>query len=167
MDMLAIQPTDIAIFLVSFAACVYCIVLSRRLKALQDTRDGLGATIVALSKSVSAVSSATNDTRAQAGELASRLSQLMQDADAMCDKLSDLTESMEASHAKASRHAHAAKSELTVSMADILNQSKERSVEMKNLLAEMKAHNGRIRSAVRDTDFLFEDDDAQPLKRTL
>ena len=44
MDQLPIQPTDIAIFLVSFAACVYCFILSRRLKALQDTRDGLGAT---------------------------------------------------------------------------------------------------------------------------
>ena len=68
-----IQPIDIALFLVSLAACIYCVQLSRRLKSLQDTRDGLGATIMAMNKSVSAVSSATQETRNQAGELASRL----------------------------------------------------------------------------------------------
>ena len=60
---MSIQPTDIAIFLVSFAACIYCFVLSKRLKALQNTKDGLGATITALSTSIAQMSSTTQDTR--------------------------------------------------------------------------------------------------------
>ena len=58
---MSIQPTDIAIFLVSFAPCIYCFVLSKRLKALQNTKDGLGATITALSTSISQMSSTTQD----------------------------------------------------------------------------------------------------------
>ena len=61
-----IQATDIAIILVSFAACVYCFVLNRRLKALQDTRDGLGATIMAMSKSIAAMSNSTKEHIAKA-----------------------------------------------------------------------------------------------------
>ena len=91
-----IQPIDIALFLVSLAACIYCVQLSRRLKSLQDTRDGLGATIMAMNKSVSAVSSATQETRNQAGELASRLSQLMKEADQTCERLGDMIERLEA-----------------------------------------------------------------------
>ena len=70
------EPTDIAIVLVSFAACVYCFVLNRRLKALQNTKDGLGATIMAMSKSIAAMSNSTQETRSHVGEMAVRLSSL-------------------------------------------------------------------------------------------
>lgn len=86
-----IQPADIAIFLISFAACAYCIVLSRRLKALQNTKDGLGATIMALSNSIAAMSSTTKETGTYAGELATRLARLMKDAEATCGKIERFT----------------------------------------------------------------------------
>ncbi|MEE2922725.1 MAG: hypothetical protein VYC38_13255, partial [Pseudomonadota bacterium] len=83
------EPSDIALFLVSFAACLYCALLSRRLKALQNTRNGLGASIRAMSESVAAVSSARHETQAQAGELMTRLSAVMKEAEATGKKLTE------------------------------------------------------------------------------
>lgn len=95
-----ISPFDIAIILISSVACLYCIVLSRRLKALQNTRNGLGATIKALSDSISAVSATTDDTRYHAGELAARLARLIEEAKLSCARVEDLTTRLNEAHAR-------------------------------------------------------------------
>ena len=167
MDQLPVEPTDIAIFLVSFAACIYCVILSRRLKALQDTRDGLGATIMAMTKSVSAVSSATHETRAQAGELATRLSALMKDADQMCTRLATLTEELDAAHKRASQHANTAQSEVRNAMGDLLEQSQDSMTEMRTLLRQMRALTGVAATTIRNSDFLFDDEDPDTVEKVL
>lgn len=96
-----ISPFDIAIILISSVACLYCIVLSRRLKALQNTRNGLGATIKALSDSISAVSATTDETRYHAGELAVRLARLIEEAKLSCARVEDVTERLNEAHARA------------------------------------------------------------------
>ena len=96
-----ISPFDIAIILISSVACLYCIVLSRRLKALQNTRNGLGATIKALSDSISAVSATTDETRYHAGELATRLAHLIEDARLSSTRVEDLIKRLEEAHARA------------------------------------------------------------------
>ena len=132
------ELTDIAILLVSVAACIYCIVLSRRLKALQNTKDGLGATITALNQSVAAVSSATDDTRRQAGDLATRLARLMGEADQMCARMESLTRTMESNHAVSSRQVSTAQSELNAIMREMLEQSYTRIKEMRTVMTEMR-----------------------------
>lgn len=99
-----ISPFDIAIILISSVACLYCIVLSRRLKALQNTRNGLGATIKALSDSISAVSATTDETRFHAGELATRLARLIDEAKLSCTRIEDVTERLNEAHARAELH---------------------------------------------------------------
>ncbi len=96
-----ISPFDIAIILISSVACLYCIVLSRRLKALQNTRNGLGATIKALSDSISAVSATTDETRYHAGELAARLARLIEEAKLSCARIEDLTTRLKDTQASA------------------------------------------------------------------
>ena len=96
-----ISPFDIAIILISSVACLYCIVLSRRLKALQNTRNGLGATIKALSDSISAVSATTDETRYHAGELATRLARLIEEARLSCARIEDATERLNEAQARA------------------------------------------------------------------
>ena len=86
-----VSPFDIAIILISSVACIYCMVLSRRLRALQNTRNGLGATIKALSDSISAVSATTDETRYHAGELATRLAHLIEEAKLACKRVEELT----------------------------------------------------------------------------
>ncbi|NQY32867.1 MAG: hypothetical protein HRT56_06820 [Coraliomargarita sp.] len=99
-----ISPFDIAIILISSVACIYCIVLSRRLRALQNTRNGLGATIKALSDSISAVSATTDETRFHAGELAARLARLIEEAKQSCDRVKDLTRQLNAAHDRAASY---------------------------------------------------------------
>lgn len=136
---MSVQPTDIAIILVSIAACIYCFVLSRRLKALQDTKEGLGATIIAMSKSISAMSATTQETRAHAGELASRLTQLLGDADKMCARIAHLNDAMGTTHASLLEEVNAAHAELSASMRDMLEDSRGRIVEMTVLMREMRS----------------------------
>ena len=98
-----VSPFDIAIILISSVACLYCIVLSRRLKALQNTRNGLGATIKALSDSISAVSATTDETRYHAGELAARLARLIEEAKLSCAQIEQVTARLGEAHAAAER----------------------------------------------------------------
>jgi ABC-type transporter Mla subunit MlaD len=99
-----ISPFDIAIILISSVACIYCIVLSRRLRALQNTRNGLGATIKALSDSISAVSATTDETRYHAGELAARLARLIEEAKSSCERVETLTQRLNEAHDRASTY---------------------------------------------------------------
>ncbi|MFN3312029.1 MAG: hypothetical protein ACK46Q_01005 [Hyphomonas sp.] len=138
MDIPSIQPTDIAIFLVSFAACAYCIVLSRRLKALQNTKDGLGATITAMSNSVAAMSTATHDTRTRVESMATRLTFLIAEGEKMCDRLETTIMQMETSQTKAADQVHAAQSELNTMMRDVLDQSRDRITEMSAMMRQMR-----------------------------
>jgi len=134
-----IQPTDIAIFLVSFAACIYCFVLSKRLKALQNTKDGLGATITALSTSIAQMSSTTQDTRFRVESMAARLAHLIAEADKTCRKLEETIASVDTAKAIATDEVHTAQMDLYVMMRTVLDQSKERVAEMTGIMRQMRA----------------------------
>lgn len=135
---MSIQPTDIAIFLVSFAACIYCFVLSKRLRALQNTRDGLGATITALSNSISQMSATTQDTRVRVESMATRLSHLITEADKTSQKLESIIASVDTAKASATDEVQAAQMDLYMMMRTVLDQSKERISEMKGVMHEMR-----------------------------
>jgi predicted unusual protein kinase regulating ubiquinone biosynthesis (AarF/ABC1/UbiB family) len=135
---MTIQPTDIAIFLVSFAACVYCFVLSKRLKALQNTKDGLGATITALSTSIAQMTSTTQDTRVRVESMATRLAHLISEAEATCRKLEETIASVDLAKASATDEVHTAQMDLYVMMRTVLDQSKERVAEMTGLMRQMR-----------------------------
>jgi predicted unusual protein kinase regulating ubiquinone biosynthesis (AarF/ABC1/UbiB family) len=135
---MSIQPTDIAIFLVSFAACIYCFVLSKRLKALQNTKDGLGATITALSTSIAQMSSTTQDTRVRVESMATRLAHLISEAEATCRKLEETIASVDLAKASATDEVHTAQMDLFVMMRTVLDQSKERVAEMTGLMRQMR-----------------------------
>lgn len=135
---MSIQPTDIAIFLVSFAACIYCFVLSKRLKALQNTKDGLGATITALSSSIAQMSSTTQDTRVRVESMATRLAHLISEAEATCRKLEETIASVDLAKANATDEVHTAQMDLFVMMRTVLDQSKERVAEMTGLMRQMR-----------------------------
>lgn len=134
----SIEPTDIAIFLVSSAACIYCFVLSKRLKALQNTRDGLGATITALSNSISQMSATTQDTRVRVESMATRLAHLISEAEKTCKKLEETIASVDTAKAAATDEVQTAQMDLYVMMRTVLDQSKERIAEMTSLMRQMR-----------------------------
>ena len=133
-----IQATDIVIILISFAACVYCFVLSRRLKALQNTKDGLGATIMAMSKSIAAMSSSTKETRSHVGEMAARLATQLEDAQRMCARIEEMKVSLEATQKDAQDQVTAAQAELSTMMRIMLDQSKTRIMEMNRVMQQLR-----------------------------
>ena len=135
---MTVEPTDIAIVLVSLAACVYCFVLNRRLKALQNTKDGLGATITAMSKSIAAMSSSTQDTRAHVSEMTLRLSRLLEEANQTCARIEDLQASLERTKQDAEDRVTAAQAELGTLMRIILDQSKTRVMEITEMMHQMR-----------------------------
>ena len=145
---MSIQPTDIAIFLVSFAACIYCFVLSKRLKALQNTKDGLGATITALSTSIAQMSSTTQDTRVRVESMATRLAHLISEAEATCRKLEETIASVDLAKASATDEVHTAQMDLFVMMRTVLDQSKERVAEMTGLMRQMRTMSDEAASAL-------------------
>jgi predicted unusual protein kinase regulating ubiquinone biosynthesis (AarF/ABC1/UbiB family) len=145
---MSIQPTDIAIFLVSFAACIYCFVLSKRLKALQNTKDGLGATITALSTSISQMSSTTQDTRVRVESMASRLAHLISEAEKTCQRLEEAIKSVDVAKASATDEVQNAQMDLYVMMRTVLDQSKERVAEMTGLMRQMRVMSDEVSASL-------------------
>ena len=162
-----VSPFDIAIILISSVACIYCMVLSRRLRALQNTRNGLGATIKALSDSISAVSATTDETRYHAGELATRLAHLIEEAKMACHRVEQLTRDLEQAPAPvlqpvqpatvqaAPQHVPAT-TETTDAMKAALDLSNERLREITDLMHRMK-HMSEESAATAEREMLAHD----------
>lgn len=120
-------------------------VLSRRLRALQNTRNGLGATIKALSDSISAVSATTDETRYHAGELAVRLAHLIEEAKQACERVEDLTRELHQAPPpvpqpvpQAPPQTAPVTQETADAMRDALTLSNERLREITDLMHRMK-----------------------------
>lgn len=133
-----VSPFDIAIILISAVACIYCMVLSRRLRALQNTRNGLGATIKALSDSISAVSATTDETRYHAGELATRLAHLIDEARVACDRIENLTDDMKKTEARSSERFDEVQKQASGTMQEALDLSNDRLREISDLMTRLK-----------------------------
>jgi predicted DsbA family dithiol-disulfide isomerase len=135
---MSVQPIDVAVFLVSCAACVYCFILSRRLRRLQNTKDGVGATITALSQSIAAMSATTQDSRTRVGELATRLSQLIVEADAASRRLEAAIADIDASEVSAAEAVRTMQTETHTLMRNVLENSKARVAEMLSLMHQIR-----------------------------
>ena len=133
-----VSPFDIAIILISAVACIYCMVLSRRLRALQNTRNGLGATIKALSDSISAVSSTTDETRYHAGELASRLAHLIEDARIASERIERLTADMKQTETQSAQRFDQVQHPASGTMQEALDLSNDRLREISDLMTRLK-----------------------------
>jgi signal transduction histidine kinase len=74
---------------------------------------------------------------------------------------------MEKTHAKATTSAQAAQGELKNALGDMLDQSQESMTEMRTLLRQMRALTGVAATTIRNSDFLFDEDDPDVAERTL
>ncbi|MEQ8751581.1 MAG: hypothetical protein RIC52_17575, partial [Amphiplicatus sp.] len=96
--------TDFLLLAASATACLYCFVLSRRLKGLTSAKDGLGAGIAALSQSANEMKSAVSETKASADAAASRIETLMAEADAKAEQLQTLIDQLSEMSASVVEH---------------------------------------------------------------
>ncbi len=87
-----IAPIDIVLLLVALAACGYCFMLNRRLRALHDTRKGVGAAILALSDTISKMNTVSEASNRQAKTAAEALELQMRLARELATKLDRLVQ---------------------------------------------------------------------------
>lgn len=83
------------LLLVSGAACIYCFVLSKRLKRLNDTRKGIGASIVEMSAALSQTQHTLKMAREASVESIDRLTALIEDAEKKIPEVSELIDTLD------------------------------------------------------------------------
>lgn len=84
------------LLLVSGAACIYCFVLAKRLKRLNDTKDGIGASIVEMSAALSQTQQTLRLARQASVEGIDKLTVLIEDAEKKIPELDELMNAIEA-----------------------------------------------------------------------
>lgn len=117
--------TDFLLLAASATACLYCFVLSRRLKGLTSAKDGLGAGIAALSQSASEMKSAVSATKASADAAASRIETLMSEADAKAQQLQSLIDELTEMSASVVDHAEGATKKYVDTLAPFLGEAND------------------------------------------
>lgn len=94
---------DFMLLAASIAAGVYCFVLSERLKKLNDTRSGLGATVASMSSMLDQTRATLEQTKRVNQEGEARLRALIGEADKIAPELECLLEAVASSAESAAR----------------------------------------------------------------
>lgn len=147
---MTIQPTDIALVVISLVACFYCVLLGRKLKALQNTSNGLGATITAFTKASSDISAATQLSCQQASQQATKLFGLIGEANATCSKLRQLAQETEARLGKAAVDSQETSKAIEAHLDEILKDAKAQNDELTTLAEQMRILSSQTTDAIRD-----------------
>ena len=146
---MAIQPTDIALVMISLVACLYCFLLGRRLKALQTNKDGLGATIDAFTKATAEISVATHQSCQRASQQATVLSGLIKDAESVCGKLRQAAQDTEHRLSQAAAKSEEASIAIEAHLKEILNDAREQNSELTKLTEQMRVLSSQTTDAIR------------------
>lgn len=146
---MVIEPTDIALVLISLVACLYCFLLGRRLKALQTNKDGLGATIDAFTKATAEISVATHQSCQRASQQATVLSGLIRDAESVCGKLNQTARETEKRLSLAAEKSEDASVAIEAHLKEILNDAREQNSELTKLTEQMRVLSSQTTDAIR------------------
>lgn len=78
---------DIILMIISGLACLYCVILNRRVKSLSNMKSGLGASIVSLTDAIRQTQNAAKDTEVTTLKAIHSLQNLMDEAESTISKL--------------------------------------------------------------------------------
>jgi ABC-type transporter Mla subunit MlaD len=115
--------TDFLLLAATATACLYCFVLSRRLKALTSAEGGLGAGIAALTKSAEEMKAAVERSKTAADETAARLATLIETADTKAGDLQSLIDRLDEMSAGIVEQAEAATKTYVDTIAPFIAQA--------------------------------------------
>jgi len=133
------QTFDAILLLVSGAAGLYCFILSRRLKALQDMKTGIGASILAMTNAIAQLNAASHDSKQQTAMASNQLKSLLQEADQKITHMRALTQALEQKSKQTSREVHDVHNELSSAMHGLLLQSHQQIEELTGLMRQLRA----------------------------
>ncbi|MBI1366980.1 MAG: hypothetical protein GC153_13615 [Alphaproteobacteria bacterium] len=117
--------TDFLLLAASGTACLYCLILSRRLKGLTSMKGGLGAGIAALSRSAEEMKKAIGDTKRSADASAERLEAAISHADRKAEQLRGLIAELGEMEASVINHAEGATRKYVDTLAPILGEAND------------------------------------------
>lgn len=78
---------DVILMIISGLACLYCVILNRRVKSLSNMKSGLGASIVSLTDAIRQTQNAAKDTEVTTLKAIHSLQNLMDEAESTISKL--------------------------------------------------------------------------------
>ena len=116
---------DFLLLAASGAACFYCVMLSRRLKALTNAEDGFQTGIAALSQSAEDMQAALAKTKDGANESAAHLEALLEETNRRIPELQDLLQQISDLSAQAVDETEIAANNLVNILAPHINDAKE------------------------------------------
>lgn len=143
---------DLVLLLVSGSACLYCWLLSRRLKALQDLKKGLGASIVSLSEAISKTSIAAQEARLSASQSADKLTRLLADIDKSVPVVDDLIESIHRSTRRAANETTRMQDDAIATIKPLLDEAKRTANELASVVALMNQRTERLHAQSLELD---------------
>ncbi|HXI87697.1 MAG TPA: hypothetical protein VNH64_09575 [Parvularculaceae bacterium] len=117
--------TDFLLLAASGTACLYCLILSRRLKGLTTVKGGIGAGIAALSRSAEEMKKALGETRRSADAAAARLELAISQADRKSAQLRELVDELDAMSASVVNHAEGATKKYVDALGPILGEAND------------------------------------------
>ncbi|MEO1310789.1 MAG: DUF6468 domain-containing protein [Pseudomonadota bacterium] len=115
--------TDILLLFASSGALFYCLILNRRLRALQSTNNGLGAAIASLTRSVRETKASLSETTSMADEVVERIQPLIEDAKSASENLEGLIERQVETGDKVMAATEKAGSDLMDRLAPLIDQA--------------------------------------------
>ncbi len=149
---------DFLLLLVSAITCLYCLVLSRRLKKLQSLEDGLGGSIVELTEAIAKTSQVASQARQTTQDNISVLRNLLQEAQETTPQIEARIESLRYSRI-AAKTAHAELDEIMRSqLKPELKNAKKASASLLQIVQEVTDFQRRNRNTATGPAHLSKTD---------
>ena len=131
---------DIALILVSGSACLYCFMLNRRLKSLQDMEKGLGASIVSFTQAVSKLSLAAQEAKRSVASSTQTLDQLLKKVDISIPKIDGMLENLDHASQRTAKETKSMHDELINALRPMLDEAQQKTDNLSTVIEHLDQH---------------------------
>lgn len=130
---------DIFLLLISALACLFCALLHRRLKRLNDLKSGVGASIVSLTNAIETIHKSAKDTQSTTLEMTTTLRHMLEKAETALTNLEAKKIEMENEVKKISHATQKARTESDTLITNTIKQAKDTAAQLNDIMADLQA----------------------------
>lgn len=130
---------DIFLLLISAIACLFCALLHRRLKRLDDLKSGVGASIVSLTNAIETIHKSAKDTQTTTLEMTTTLRHMLEKAETALTNLEAKKIEMENETKKISLATEKARSDSNNLITDTITEAKDTARQLNDIMADLQA----------------------------
>lgn len=128
---------DIILIVISGLACMYCYLLSRRLRKLNNLETGLGASIVTLTRAIEETYKAAQDAQTSTAEAVETLRDLLARSDNLTPKADTIVKDMERSFERARDKQEQLEYSIDVSLARAVDKAETTATGLLQIVSEI------------------------------